>query len=217
MRHTAANNRSTLHLIAGPNGAGKTTLYRLRIAPRHPSAEFVNADELALRQFGHPAWTLEESQTGQRLAEKRRRELMTRHKSLVTESTFSHPSKLDLVREAMAAGYRVNLYHVSVFNVELSVLRVAARVAKGGHPVPEDKIRERYERNQTLIHEAAKLADRAYIFDNSSLAEPYALAVELKQGEVVRTGKDIPQWAQNLYAAELCRFSPALPDSRVRQ
>jgi predicted ABC-type ATPase len=198
----AAGARPTFHIIAGPNGAGKTTLYRLRIAPRHPGAEFVNADELALRQFGHPARTLEESRVGQRLAEHRRRELLAWRKSLVTESTFSHPSKLDLLREAIAGGYRVNLYHVSVCSVELSVRRVAARVEKGGHPVPEDHIRQRYERNRALIRAAAELADHAYVFDNSLYAEPFALVIELKRGALVRSSEDIPRWARDLYIAE---------------
>jgi predicted ABC-type ATPase len=211
----AADIRPTLHIIVGPNGAGKTTLYRLRIASRHPSAEFVNADELAAQRFGHPARTLEESQTGQTLAEKRRCELMARHKSLVAESTFSHPSKLELVREAITVGYRVNLYHVNVRSVELSVHRVAARVQQGGHPVPEDRIRRRYERNRAIIHEAAKLADHAYIFDNSLLAKPYTLIIEMKRGEIVRTGENIPQWARDLYTDELHSFSSAPPGSRA--
>ncbi|RUT78183.1 zeta toxin family protein, partial [Mesorhizobium sp. M7A.T.Ca.US.000.02.2.1] len=132
----------TLHVIAGPNGAGKTTLYRNRLEKRYPDAEFVNADELALKEFGHPARTAAESARGQELAENRRRELMAERKSLVTESTFSHPSKVDLVREAKAAGYEVVLYHVNVRSPNVSVMRVAHRVDKGGHPVPEDKIRQ---------------------------------------------------------------------------
>lgn len=199
--------KPTLHVIAGPNGAGKTTLYRNRLEKRYPDAEFVNADELALKEFGHPARTAAESARGQELAESRRRELMSERKSLVTESTFSHPSKVDLVREAKAAGYEVILYHVNVRSPNVSVMRVAHRVDKGGHPVPEDKIRQRYDRNQPLIREAAKLADRAYIFDNSQLGKPHELAAILERGTAIRASENVPAWARVLYKDELRNFS----------
>lgn len=199
--------KPTLHVIAGPNGAGKTTLYRNRLEKRYPEAEFVNADEMALKEFGHPARTAAESARGQELAENRRRELMAERKSLVTESTFSHPSKVDLVRDAKAAGYQVVLYHVNVRSPNVSVMRVAHRVDKGGHPVPEDKIRQRYDRNQPLIREAAKLADRAYIFDNSQLGKPHELAAILDKGVAIRVSENVPAWARVLYKDEFRNFS----------
>jgi predicted ABC-type ATPase len=186
-------------VIAGPNGAGKTTLYRDQLARRFPDAEFVNADELAIRQFGHPAQTAAESARGQELAENRRRELMAERKSLVTESTFSHPSKVDLIRDAKAAGYRVVLYHVNVRSPDLSVLRVAHRVAMGGHPVPEDRIRQRYQRNQSLIRDAARLVDRTYIFDNSKIGEPHQLIAILDRGRAVRIDAAAPDWVREIY------------------
>lgn len=205
----SASRRPTLHVIAGPNGSGKTTLYYTSIKPRYPNVEFVNADQLAEQRFGHPARTPHESAVGQQLAEERRKELMADRKNLATESTFSHPSKLDLVREAKAAGYSVYLYHVNVRSPELSVLRVQDRVERGGHPVPEDRIRGRYERNQPLIREAAKLADRAYIFDNSKRDQPHTLTAELRHGRVISISENVPAWARSLYAEELKQFSPA--------
>ncbi|MCA3218444.1 MAG: zeta toxin family protein [Burkholderiales bacterium] len=197
-----------MHVIAGPNGAGKTTLYQLSLKPRFPGLEFVNADDLALKRFGHPAQNLPESQEGQRLADERRGALMAARKSLITESTFSHESKLQLVRDAKELRYAVHVYHVHVRSAELSVLRVQQRVERGGHPVPEDKIRERYVRNQALIREAVRMADRAYVLDNSKLGEPHKLAISLQRGEVIKLGANVPAWARDLYAAELQRFSP---------
>jgi predicted ABC-type ATPase len=125
---------------------------------------------------------------------------------------------IDLVRDAKAAGYEVLLYHVNVRSPVLSVARVADRVDKGGHPVPEDKIRQRYDRNQPLIREAAKLADRVYVFDNSALGKPHELVLILKCGEVVRVSKDIPAWARQLYAEELMRHGsqPGRPRAEIQ-
>ena len=200
--------RPTLHVLAGPNGAGKTTLYETVLKDRLPGVEFVNADLLAWAEFGHPAATLAESQRGQQLADDRRSALMAQGKSLVTESTFSHPSKLDLLQEAREKGYELRVYHVNVRSPEVSVLRVQSRVESGGHPVPEDKIRERYVRNQALIREAVRIADRAFVFDNSKLGEPHRLAMSFRQGDVVRLNDPVPNWARQLYAEDLSRFTP---------
>lgn len=200
--------RPTLHVIAGPNGAGKTTLFREVLAPRHPGVEFVNADDLARQRFGHPAQTLTESQVGQSLAEERRRSLMGERKSLFTETTFSHPSKLELIGDARALGYEVRVYHVNVRSPNISVMRVAHRVERGGHPVPEDKIRERYVRNQGLIRDAVRAADKSIVFDNSRLGERAAAAIVFRAGRVASVANNVPAWAREIYAEDLARFTP---------
>jgi predicted ABC-type ATPase len=204
----ADTDRPTLHMIAGPNGAGKTTLYRELLAVTNPELEFVNADELALRKFGHPAATLEESQVGQRLADERRSALMEERKSFITESTFSHPSKLELLLRARELGYRLRVNHVNVRSPEISVYRVQYRVRNGGHPVPEDKIRERYERNQTLIRDAVLMADRAEVIDNSRRGQLARVEIKFVEGRAVRASSTVPAWARALYAKELERFKP---------
>src|SRR3546814_2482551 len=118
-------------ILAGPNGAGKSTLYRNELKDRYRSLEFINADELAMRHFGHAAQTLEESRMGQHLADARREALMAANQSLITESTFSPRSKFTLLLQAQAAGSRVFVYHVNVQSPTLSVLRVAHRVSQG--------------------------------------------------------------------------------------
>lgn len=199
----------TLHILAGPNGAGKSTLYETRLKGAYPNAEFVNADLLAKSHYGHHAVTLEEAQTGQRLAEERRAALMAARKDLITESTFSHPSKLDLVKEAKSLGYRVFIHHVNVRKPELSIARVSSRVDKGGHPVPEDKIRERYERNKEIIRAAVLVADRAVVWDNSKLAQPATKTIQFAKGLAVWASQDVPAWARELYGKELQHFSAA--------
>jgi predicted ABC-type ATPase len=191
-----------LHILAGPNGAGKSTLYEADVR-RRTSAEFVNADGLAFEALGHHALTQEEAELGQRLANERRAALMGGRQSLVTESTFSHPSKIDLVREAKAAGYRVVIYHVNVADAEVSVARVASRTQAGGHPVAEDRIRGRYARNGALIREAIMLADTAYVFDNTALALRPRQLITFRHGRIVSAAPDLPAWAAALYAEDL--------------
>lgn len=197
---TASSNATpTLHILAGPNGAGKSTLYMTRLAALHPSAEFVNADELAKQAYGRAAVAAEESRAGQRLAEERRQALMRAGRSFVTETTFSHPSKIELVGEARARGYRVVLYHVHVRDPAISVHRVAHRVEAGGHPVPEDKIRERFERNQSIIRQAADVADRTHAFDNSGIGQAARRVVALERGQRGFLAGQRPPWVDDVY------------------
>ena len=199
--------RPVFHVIAGPNGAGKSTLYETTIKPAEPGVEFVNADQLAWAKFGHAAQTPAEAAEGQRLAEDRRQQLMAERKSLITETTFSHPSKLDLLQEARAMGYELRTYHVNVRTADMTVARVQHRVTHGGHPVPEDKIRERYARNQELIRDAVRMSDRAKVFDNSKLGARHEMVLEYRDGRAVRVGEAVPVWAQSLYAEDLTRLS----------
>ncbi|MFE7603976.1 PepSY domain-containing protein [Brachybacterium paraconglomeratum] len=108
---------------------------------------------------------------------------------------FSHPSKVDLVAEASAAGFLVHP-HVVMLPVELSVRRVAERARRGGHTVPEQKIRERHARLWGHVERAIRLADVAEVRDNSRASAPFRLCARFERG--VRIGDpDWPSWARD--------------------
>lgn len=161
-------------------------------------APLINADDIL------KAWQTEgiaaDAYAASREAAVQRNGLIQARRSFVTETVFSHPSKVELIETALAAGYRVVLYHVHVRLPTMSVARVAARVATGGHPVAETKIRERYERGQALIRRAAAKASVTHVFDNSRRGNPPAWLLTLEQGVVARrVGNPLPAWAERLY------------------
>jgi predicted ABC-type ATPase len=170
-----------LHLIAGPNGAGKSTLYDLVIGPV-TKLEFVNADLLAAREW--PDDAAAHAYDASRLAAEHRAELLAARTSFVTETVFSHASKIDLVRAAAEAGYLVFL-HVVLVPEDLAVARVANRVANDGHEVPEEKVRLRYARLWSLVAEAIALVDEATVYDNSSAATPFRVVASFERGVAV--------------------------------
>lgn len=110
------------------------------------------------------------------------------------ETVMSHPSKLDFMQRAKDRGFKVYLYFVSLPNPELNLLRVKTRVEQGGHDVKEDKVKERYARTMSLLLDAMKIADNAYIFDNSG-SEPKMIAQ--KESGILKTlGDYTPVWYQ---------------------
>lgn len=170
-----------LHLLAGPNGAGKSTLYDMVIGPV-TGLEFVNADLIAADRW--PADASRRSYDAAALAAARRDDLLAQRCSFATETVFSHESKLEFLRAATAAGYLVTL-HVVMVPEELCVARVTSRVAAGGHPVPEPKVRARYQRLWPLVAAAARLADNAVVYDNTRAASPFRVVASFERGHLV--------------------------------
>ncbi|MDA0167145.1 zeta toxin family protein [Solirubrobacter ginsenosidimutans] len=152
-----------LYVLAGPNGSGKSTFAREVLQPV-THLPFINADEIAAQRW--PGREEQHAYEASSAAAAARDEAFSRRESFITETVFSHRSKLDLVAQAVQAGYFVEL-HVMLVPEDLAVARVAYRVTDGGHTVPEDKVRQRYRRLWELIAQARQIAHRSRFYDNS--------------------------------------------------
>jgi predicted ABC-type ATPase len=175
-----------LHLVAGPNGAGKTTLYNRVIEPV-THLVFINADQIA-----HDRWPGEElthSYDAAAIAAAEREKCLAQRQSFATETVFSHPSKIALLRAATDAGYRTYL-HIVLIPESLAVARVAERVATGGHQVPEDKVRGRFTRLWGHLAIAIEDANETRVYDNSNPRTPLRLVTTYINGHRART----PEW-----------------------
>lgn len=195
--------RPVAWLIAGINGAGKTTFYEQFLRPTL-AAEFVNGDEIARSRWREAA--AEHAYEAGRLAESRRAALIAERVSFIAETVFSHPSKIDLLRELRAAGFRIHLIYVHV-PLPLARKRVATRVALGGHDVPAEKIRVRYSRVIANLHTAIPLADRAYLYDNSRADRLHRHVMTFAGGRLVRLSSDPPRWVDQLFPSLRTRSS----------
>ena len=123
--------------------------------------------------------------------------LVKKNITFTIETVMSHDSKLDFMRAARERGFRIYLYYISTSSPEINVGRVATRVIKGGHNVPEDKIKSRYERSLRNLHEAILLSDRAYIFGNSESSHQWIAEYDGATGELRYIAEEIPQWVEN--------------------
>ena len=97
-----------------------------------------------------------------------RRKFVALNRSFTFETVMSSPDKIEFLQSARDAGFRTYLYFVATQNPKINIARVAARVRAGGHDVPTDKIIARYSRSLGLLADAIRVANRAYIFDNST-------------------------------------------------
>lgn len=118
------------------------------------------------------------------LADMVRRELLYERQTFTFETVMSSRDKVDFMKDAKNQGYRVYLYFVATDDPEINLDRVRRRVMRGGHPVPEDKVRKRYGESIELMSEACEVADRTYIFDNSGSKHKLLVDVENSDSEV---------------------------------
>jgi predicted ABC-type ATPase len=128
-------------ILAGPNGAGKTTLSNTLLV-RLSVTEFVNADEIA-QQLSPGAPEHVAIEAGRRMLE-RMNELVQERKSFAFETTLAARIYHRWLRDRLADWYQIHMRFCWLPSAEMAEERVARRVARGGHDIPEDVIRRRY-------------------------------------------------------------------------
>lgn len=165
-------------------------------------AKFISAfklhnDRLRIRTAKHT------DRIAQILADFLRKKLLDGQQKFSFETVFSHPSKLDIMRDANHRGYKVYLYFVATNSPDINKDRVAIRVKQGGHDVPPDKIENRYYRSLEQLFDAAQICYQCFFFDNSG--DRPVLFTHFKQINGVKTWKkikqkDAPDWFIRYYA-----------------
>lgn len=149
-------------VIAGPNGSGKSTITRLAKIV----GEYINADEIKKSNL---CTDLEAAVK----AEELRESMIAGRKNFTFETVLSTQRNLLLLKKAKELGYFVRGIYILTENADINVVRVNAREALGGHGVPEDKIRSRYEKALALIPELVEICDVLHIYDNTK--EPFRI------------------------------------------
>jgi predicted ABC-type ATPase len=195
---------AVFYLLAGPNGAGKSSLYKAACAEGliPTDAEFVNADLHERDHLQHIPDLQKRSEAARDWADTRRAQLLQQGKSFVSETVFSHPSKLELIADAQAKGFAVVLLVVCVDDPQMLLARVRQRVSEGGHDVPSQRILDRYPRTVQNLKRAVKMADLAMLFHNPNTGDglptaPQRVAV-CRKGVIKQRADRLPIWARQV-------------------
>ena len=170
-----------LYVIAGCNGAGKTTASYTILPEILDCDEFVNADEIAK---GLSPFRPEKAgiQAG-RLMLQRIKSLITKEQDFAFETTLATKSYKNFVADAQANGYSVTLIFFYLSSQDLAVKRVETRVKEGGHDIPENVIRRRYENGlKNFFNIYSSIVDEWMFIENSG--EPYQLIAQKTKSEV---------------------------------
>ena len=155
-------------IIAGPNGAGKTTFARDFLPQEANCPDFVNADLIAAGLSPFRPETM--AGRAGRLMLLEIAERVRRGESFAFETTLSGLTYAQTIPRWREAGYHVKLIFLSLPSADMAVMRVAARVAQGGHNIPETVIRRRFDAGLRNFHERyVPLVSSWNLYDNSGV------------------------------------------------
>jgi len=153
-------------IIAGPNGAGKTT-FALEYLPTVAHCNnFINADLIAagLSPLAPETQLIAASRIFLNEIETR----IKKQQDFAFETTLSGRSYLKLMKRLQKQEWQVELIYLALPSMEMSKLRVAERVAHGGHNIPLKDIIRRFPRSlQNVLADFSHQADRTRCFMNS--------------------------------------------------
>ena len=173
-----------LYIISGCNGAGKTTASYALLPEMLGCSQFVNSDEFAksLSPFSPDSASIQAS----KLMLLKINYLFRRLEDFAIETTLATRSLKKMVKYAQSNGYEVTVLYIWLNSPDLSVERVKARVAAGGHNIPEATIRRRYVVGlHYFFEDYVPLADRWILADNSEI--PFKVVAEgRKDGLIIK-------------------------------
>jgi predicted ABC-type ATPase len=214
---------ASITVLAGTNGAGKSSVAgeflrqhggtcfdpdqaAREILDAHPGMDQEAANGLAWNEG------LRQLQTAVRL-----------RMDYAFETTLGGATIAAALERALDEGMDVSILFVGLATVDLHLARVRERVAKGGHPIPEDAVRRRFESSRlNLIRLLARLTELK-VFDNSAQADPHQgrapsprLLLHLRKGMLLGPDRSVlpqtPEWAKPIVEAALALEDARPPD-----
>lgn len=156
-------------VFAGVNGAGKSTFFRTGFWEQPGMGKGmprVNADEILRERGGDPSSEADQLAAGKE-AVRRIEELFAARRSFNQETTLTGRASVRNIRRAWEMGYRAVLYYIGLESPAKAFERIVHRVEAGGHPVPEEAVRRRYEASLRNLSRVLDLCETATVFDNT--------------------------------------------------
>lgn len=168
-----------IFIIAGCNGAGKTTAAYTLLPNVFNTSEFINADEIA--RGINPTNVEAAAFSAGKIMLQKITYLIETKKSFAFETTLSGNNYFEIIKTAKNNGFSVTLLFVYLESFELAMERVALRVLKGGHDIPNNIIERRYLKGLKNLKKYILIVDEWYILDNSKTE--YSIVAKSLKGE----------------------------------
>jgi predicted ABC-type ATPase len=210
--------RPFLIVLAGVNGAGKSSVLSGLLVdeglawynPDRYAAALVRELGLGLAEANGRAW-----QHGRSLLER----AIAGGTNHAFETTLGGTTITRLLRDA-AKTHDLLMLYCGLASPELHIARVAQRVAHHGHPIPDEKIRERWNTSRANLLQLLPVVARLQVFDNSRSVAPGedipdpSLVMELEAGRLLMPDPRshealaaVPAWARPVLEAAIQRQS----------
>lgn len=204
--------RPVLYVLAGVNGAGKSSIGGCFLEqagltwfnPDTFARELMSATGYDQDQASAAAWAEGVRRLDDALAQGRN------HAFETTLGGNTIPARIKVATQS----HHVMVWYCGLSSPELHIARVKARVAVGGHDIPEAKIRERYPAALENLIALMPYVAHLQVYDNSVEAPPGAsvpdpvLVAEMEAGKLtwpkqLEFLQSTPEWAKPLLEAAL--------------
>jgi predicted ABC-type ATPase len=204
--------RPFILVLAGVNGAGKSSVGGSILAAH--DLTWFNPDAFSRALIARTGMDKDAADAAAwNYGKTRLEEAITNGTSFAFETTLGANTIPRLLAKA-AETHDVVMMFCGLGSVQMHIDRVKLRVRHGGHDIPEEKIRGRWESSRRNLIALLPHLARLQVFDNSTEAAPGedipdpVLVLEIENGRVLHPGREdidalqaTPDWAKPLVAA----------------
>lgn len=198
-------------VIAGVNGAGKSSIVGDRF--RESGGDYFNPDEIA-KSLIKDTPTLSQTEANSqawKMGYDKLVDAITNDKEYIFETTLGGNSIAQRLFEATEKGIKVSVLYVGLSSPDIHIERVRNRVLKGGHDIPEDKIRERYVGSIHNMMTLLPVCHQVNVFDNSANivdGKPrFKRLFSIKHKTIKIIENNMPEWAKPLASIGLKNYN----------
>ncbi len=174
-------------IIGGVNGVGKSSLSGVLRQQLSDMGMIIDPDAIAAQECC-------DRLTAGKIAISKVNECLKKGINFSQETTLSGRRTLRTIQQAREENYHIRLYYVGVSTAEESLYRIAYRVRKGGHDIPTNDVRRRYEKRFADLSEVLPYCDEAHFYDNENGFKEVAI---YRNGDILPQVMRLPQWVRD--------------------
>lgn len=188
----------TYTIIGGVNGVGKSSLTGVLRSEINDLGIIIDVDKITVECGGDKLF-------GGKTAILKIDECLANGVNFTQETTLSGQRTLRTVKQAIDLGYQIRLYYVGLDTLEESRERIANRVKKGGHNIPDDDVDRRFDNRFDSLSAILPYCNNVSFYDNYN---GFVEVAEYKNGSLILKGEIRPKWIVELgkYLAEKTQY-----------
>ena len=178
----------TYTIIGGVNGVGKSSFTGVLKERSTDLGVIVDVDKITAELGGNAL-------AGGKAALRKISECIDKGISFTQETTLSGRKTEATAKQVKELGYHVRLFYIGLDTAEESLSRIANRVKRGGHDIPQDDVVRRFAGRWEAVSKVLPYCDEAEFYDNDN---GFVLVAEYRNGELRTVGNRRPQWLMEL-------------------
>ncbi len=180
---------SVYTIIAGVNGTGKSSLRGVLEGENAITKNTVDTHMIA-KEINN------DLVKAARIAAAKIKDCLDKNISFTQETTLSGHTVFNTIQRARKQGYYISLYYIGLGSDDESVVRIANRVKKGGHNIPERDVRRRYSKRFDMLLNIIDYCDEISFYDNEN---GFVKVAQVKNGQFSFVNGYRPEWICEFY------------------